>query len=584
LRHLRRCFSAARAWLTRGGDAVDRDGGRARLAVACMGLRGLLQRIFRRAASNGAALATRTGERDAAVAALRDSDAQYRFLVENIEDFAIYMLDPHGRITNWNRGGERIKGYTPEEAIGRDFSMFFTREEQRAGEPARILERAAHDGKFEAEAWRVRKDGSRFWASVVVDPLRDQSGKLVGFAKITRDITQRLQQKIALDKAREQLAAAQRLQSIGELTGGIAHDFNNLLTTIIGSLDVMERRHAAIDGDIRRLLGAARHAAERGAALTDRLLSFARRQALEPRVLDFNRLIAGMEEVLRRTLGETTDIEVVQAGGLWRGLADSHQLESALLNLAINARDAMPKGGKITIETANVFLDEEYAAAHAEVKPGQYVMLGVTDTGTGMPADVLEHAFEPFFTTKPEGRGTGLGLSQVFGFVKQSGGHIKLYSEPGQGTTVKIYLPRHDGEEEPGPPPLAGNVAHLAHGETVLFVEDDDGVRDYGIYALKLLGYRVLNAATGAAALKLLDAHPEVSLLFTDVGLPDLNGRKLAEEAQRRRPGLKVLYTTGYARNAIVHNGLVDPGVEVLAKPFTVERLGRKLREVIREK
>jgi PAS domain S-box-containing protein len=520
-----------------------------------MGLRGLLQRIFGRAASNRAALATRTEERDTAVAALRDSDAQYRFLVENIEDFAIYMLDPHGRITNWNRGGERIKGYTPEEAIGHNFSMFFTREEQRAGEPARILERAAHDGKFEAEAWRVRKDGSRFWASVVVDPLRDQSGKLVGFAKITRDITQRLQQKIALDKAREQLAAAQRLQSIGELTGGIAHDFNNLLTTIIGSLDVMERRHAAIDGDIRRLLGAARHAAERGAALTDRLLSFARRQALEPRVLDFNRLIGGMEEVLRRTLGETTDIEVVHAGGLWRGLADPHQLESALLNLAINARDAMPKGGKITIETANVFLDEEYAAAHAEVKPGQYVMLGVTDTGTGMPTDVLEHAFEPFFTTKPEGRGTGLGLSQVFGFVKQSGGHIKLYSEPGQGTTVKIYLPRHDGEEEPGPPPLAGNVAHLAHGETVLFVEDDDGVRDYGIYALKLLGYRVLNAATGAAALKLLDAHPEVSLLFTDVGLPDLNGRKVAEEAQRRRPGLKVLYTTGYARNAIVHNG-----------------------------
>src|SRR6185312_11540089 len=312
-----------------------------------------------------------------------------------------------------------------------------------------------------------------------------------------------------------------------------------------------------------------------------RLLAFSRRQALEPRVTDLNRLVGAMSELLGRTLGENIQVEIVQAAGLWRTSVDPNQLESAWLNLASNARDAMPEGGKLTIETGNTYIDEEYAMVHAEVKAGQYVLLAVTDTGSGMPPDVMEHAFEPFFTTKPEGRGTGLGLSQVYGFVKQSGGHVKLYSESGQGTTVKIYLPREEAEPEAERPLPRGDVASLARGETVLLVEDDEGVREYAVHALTMLGYRVLEAADGITALKLLESDPRVTVLLTDVGLPGLNGRQLADQAHSRRPALKVLFTTGYARNAIVHNGLVDAGVEVLIKPFTVDRLARKLREVI---
>jgi len=526
-------------------------------------------------------LKERTRERDEAIAALRESNRQFRLLVEGIEDYAIFMLDPRGYITNWNRGAERIKGYSSAEAIGQNFSIFYTREDQRAGRPAEVLETAARLGKFEEEAWRLRKDGSRFWASVVIDPLRNDMGELVGFAKITRDITQRLQQQEALDKAREALAHAQKMQAVGQLTGGISHDFNNLLTTILGSIDVIERRQANLTDASLRLLAAARHAAERGAAMTARLLAFSRRQALEPRVTDLNRLVGAMSELLGHTLGENIQVEIVQAAGLWRTSVDPNQLESALLNLAINARDAMPEGGKLTIETGNTYIDEEYAMVHAEVKAGQYVLLAVTDTGSGMPPDVIEHAFEPFFTTKPEGRGTGLGLSQVYGFVKQSGGHVKLYSESGQGTTVKIYLPREEAEPEAERPVPRGDVASLARGETVLLVEDDEGVREYAVHALTMLGYRVLEAADGITALKLLESDPRVTVLLTDVGLPGLNGRQLADQAHSRRPALKVLFTTGYARNAIVHNGLVDAGVEVLIKPFTVDRLARKLREVI---
>jgi PAS domain S-box-containing protein len=523
----------------------------------------------------------RTRQRDEAVAALRQSNEQFRLLVEGIEDYAIFMLNPDGRITNWNRGAERIKGYASSEAIGQHFSMFYTREDQRAGRPAEALDVAARVGKFEAEVWRLRKDGSRFWASVVIDSLRNDNGDLVGFAKVTRDITQRLQQQEALEKAREALAHSQKMQAVGQLTGGVAHDFNNLLTTILGSIDIIERRPGNLPAELLRLLAAARHAAERGAALTARLLAFSRRQALEPRVIQPNSMIRAMSDLLGRTLGENIVVEVVQSAGPGRTSVDPNQLESALLNLAINARDAMPNGGKLTIETGNTYIDEEYAAAHAEVKAGQYVLIAVTDTGSGMPPDVLERAFDPFFTTKPEGRGTGLGLSQVYGFVKQSGGHVKLYSEPGQGTTVKIYLPRSESEPETDASPQRGDVASLGRGETVLLVEDDEGVREYAMHALKVLGYRVLEAADGAAALKLLESDSSVTVLFTDVGLPGINGRQLAEEAHRRCPALKVLFTTGYARNAIVHNGLVDAGVDVLIKPFTVDRLARKLREVI---
>ncbi len=323
--------------------------------------------------------------------------------------------------------------------------------------------------------------------------------------------------------------------------------------------------------------------AQRAASLTQRLLAFARRQPLSPVPLDANRLVSGMSDLLRRSIVETIHIETVLAGGLWRTHADPNQLENAILNIAINARDAMPGGGRLTIETTNAHLDEAYAASHAEVAAGQYVMIALTDTGTGMAPDIAERAFEPFFTTKPAGQGTGLGLSQVYGFIKQSKGHVKIYSEPGRGTTVKLYLPRffEAGEDlrlarDVLPPLPTGDQ------ETILVVEDEDKVREFLVRSLRELGYRVYAAENALQGLRLLDAHADLALLFTDVVMPEMDGRKLADEARRRRPGLKILFTTGYTRNAIVHNGVLDAGVHLISKPFTLDQLAAKLREVLR--
>jgi CheY-like chemotaxis protein len=372
------------------------------------------------------------------------------------------------------------------------------------------------------------------------------------------------------------------MEAIGQLTGGVAHDFNNLLTVILGNLDNLQR-HLPDNAEAQHMVAAITRASSRAATLTHRLLAFARRQPLEPKPVEVNRLVAGMSDLLRRSLGEGIVIDTVLAGGLWRTLADPYQLESALLNLAVNARDAMPSGGRLTIETSNTLLDENYAAANEDVRPGQYVLVAVSDTGTGMAKDVMERAFEPFFTTKEVGQGTGLGLSQVYGFVKQSGGHVKIYTEPGEGTTVKLYLPRLAGAEAESDviaeaAPLPASVP----GETVLVVEDDPDVRAYGADILRGLGYRVIEAPSGPAALRVVEEEPELRLLFTDVGLPGgYNGRQLADEARRRRPDLKVLFTTGYARNAIVHQGRLDPGVALIAKPFTAASLGAKVRQVL---
>ncbi|TMJ72368.1 MAG: response regulator, partial [Alphaproteobacteria bacterium] len=362
------------------------------------------------------------------------------------------------------------------------------------------------------------------------------------------------------EAAEAQLRQAQKMEALGQLTSGIAHDFNNLLTAILGNVELLQRRVRDRDPELLRLAGAAMRGVDRAATLTQRLLAFSRRQPLDPKPLEVNRLIAGMSDLLRRTLGEEIEPETVLAGGLWPVLVDANQLEHSLLNLAINARDAMASGGKLTIETANTLLDESYAARHEELAPGQYVMISVSDTGSGMSAEVREKAFEPFFTTKETGQGTGLGLSQVYGFIKQSGGHCAIYSEPGQGTTVRLYLPRHLGDVQTvGLPesPRAGS----GRGEMILFVEDDADVRIFATDLLRELGYDVLAAATGMEGLSLLEAHPEVRLLFTDVALPGgMTGRQLADQAVQRHPGLKVLYTTGYARNAIVHQGRLDPG------------------------
>jgi PAS domain S-box-containing protein len=531
-------------------------------------------------------LAAERGERASAQRALRTSEQSLRLLVDGLTEHALFMLDAEGRVASWNTGAVRIKGYAEEEVGGRHFSLFYTEDDRAAGLPARALEAAAREGRYEAEGWRLRKDGTRFWASVVIQPLRDESGRiLLGYAKLTRDLTERRCAEDALEQTRAALVQAQKMETVGQLTGGIAHDFNNLLTAILGGATLLERRAGErLDADGRRLLSSIRQAAGRAAELTHRLLAFSRRQTLAPRPTDLNRLVAGMSELLRRTLGEAVAVETVLAGGLWPCLVDANQLENAVLNLAVNARDAMPDGGRLTIETANAYLDEAYAATHAEVAPGQYVMVAVSDSGTGMAPEVLARVFEPFFTTKPEGRGTGLGLAQVYGFVKQSGGHIKAYSELGQGTTVKVYLPRHAGEggaEERREGPSYAELPR-GRGEAVLVVEDHEEVRDYAVNALAHLGYRVLEAPDARAALDLLAREPGVALLFTDVGLPSgMNGRKLAEEATRRAPGLLVLFTTAYARNAISHHGVLDRDVHLLPKPYTIDVLARKLRDVL---
>ena len=394
--------------------------------------------------------------------------------------------------------------------------------------------------------------------------------------KLLHEVTHR-------ESVEEQLRQAQKMEAVGQLTGGIAHDFNNLLAIIIGSLQAIQRRlDTGQVGALLRYVDSASEAASRAATLTHRLLAFARQQPLSPEPINANALVAGMSDLLRRSIGEAVRIETILAGGLWYTHADPHQLENAILNLAVNGRDAMAEGGRLTIETANVDLDEHYAAENPEVTPGEYVMVAVTDTGSGMPPDVIAKAFDPFFTTKPVGQGTGLGLSQVYGFVRQTGGHIKVYSEVGQGTTVKLYLPRFAGEisetreqEEPKPLPRA------RRRETILVVEDEPAVRRLSVEALEELGYRVLQADSAAAGLLLLDAHPETKLLFTDVVMPDVNGRKLADEALQRRPDLKVLFTTGYTRNAVIHNGVLDSGVQLLVKPFTLVQLASKVRDIL---
>jgi PAS domain S-box-containing protein len=510
---------------------------------------------------------------------LEETERRFRLLVESVTDYAIYMLDPQGQVVNWNAGAQRIKGYAREDIIGRHFSTFYTADDRLAEIPAKALAIATGTGKYEAEGWRIRKDGSTFWAGVVINAIKSQDGELIGFAKITRDLTER---RAADERARQ----AQKMEGIGQLTGGVAHDFNNLLTIIIGNLETLQRSlNTAPLPSVERLKRSADNAmrgSRRAESLTQRLLAFSRQTPLEPKPVDIGHLVGGLSDLLRRTLGEQVTVETVLGGGLWRANVDPNQLEVAIINLAVNARDAMPEGGKLTIETANVYLDDNYAASQVEVVPGQYVMVAVTDNGVGMTSEVIAKAFDPFFTTKDVGHGTGLGLSQVYGFSKQSGGHVKIYSELGDGTTIKLYFPRVHAAVSDRESDAAPLVAHGSATETILVVEDDPDVRSYGCDSLRDLGYDVIETKDGHAALKVLDSNPQIKVLFTDVGLPGgMNGRQLADEARRRRPQLKVLFTTGYARNAIVHDGRLDPGVELITKPYTQAALSTKLRDII---
>ena len=403
-------------------------------------------------------------------------------------------------------------------------------------------------------------------------------------AELSNALGQLHDEVLEREQAEERLRQAQKMEAVGQLTGGIAHDFNNMLAIVIGSLDMLKRRLAGGEESHLRLVETSMEGATRAAALTQRLLTFSRRQALAPVPLDVNALVAGMSDLLQRTLTEGIRLEAVLAEELWPTFADPHQLESAILNLAVNARDAMPGGhGKLAITTANCRVDEAYAREHLGVQAGPYVMVAVTDTGAGMSPEVAARAFEPFFTTKEIGKGTGLGLSMVYGFVKQSGGHVRICSQPGRGTTIRLYLPRHhaaspagdgrSGEDRPAP--------RRSGGETVLVVEDEPAVRRVSAESLRELGYQVVEAADADSALDALDQRPEVALLFTDVVMPEVNGVKLAEAARRRRPALKVLFTTGYAGNALMRNGAVDPGLQLLAKPFTLDQLARKVGDVM---
>lgn len=506
--------------------------------------------------------------------ALRESEAVARGVLDSALD-AYIRMDAEGRITEWNFMAEKIFGWSRDEAVGRLLEELLIPHDEREAHRrglARYL--ATGEGPLlnrRIEVQALNADGGSFPVELTIQAVETESKKY--FSAFLRDLSE-------MKEAEAQLRQAQKMQAVGQLTGGIAHDFNNLLTVIIGNLELVQAGGPAQPADFESIAQAL-EAAQKGAGLTHRLLAFSRQQALQPTPTDLNRMIDGMADLLRRTLPEDIEIEVRLDAGLWPELADQSQVENALLNLVINSRDAMPDGGKLTIETANVTLDQEYADRNEEVEPGNYVMLAVTDTGTGMPAEVIEQAFEPFFTTKPSGKGSGLGLSMIYGFAKQSGGHLKIYSEIGHGTTVRMYLPRA-GEVQLEAPAPAALEWDLRGDETILVVEDEDAVRKLVVVFLGRLGYRVLEAAEARRALELLRGEEPIDLLFTDVVLPGgMNGRQLAEKASALRPGLRVLFTSGYTQNSIVHQGKLDAGVHLLSKPYRREELARKVREAL---
>ena len=508
-------------------------------------------------------------ERRAAEEELRRSEERFRLLVEGVTDYAIYMLDLEGYITSWNAGAERFKGYTADEIIGEHFSRFYTPEEAQARVPWRALDTAREHSHFEAEGWRVRKDGTRFWANVVIDPIRNSDGTLIGYAKITRDLTERREAQLALEAAQEAFFQSQKMEAIGQLTGGVAHDFNNLLSAIIGSLDLAERR-AASGADITKFLQNARMAAERGATLTQRMLAFARKQELKIAAVDLESSVRSMADLFARTLGSRVEVETRFPEVLAPVHADKTQLELALLNLVVNARDAMPEGGRIAITARTA------EGAGAGLPQGQYSVLSVTDQGQGMDADTLRRATEPFFTTKGIGRGTGLGLSMVLGMAEQSGGRLILRSKPAAGTTAELWL------KVAGDIPTACAAAavndRFDRQLDILVVDDDVIVLMNAVAMLEDMGHRVHEASSGQAALDILDGY-SIDLLITDYAMPGISGTELIDAAVRRRPEMKTALVSGYAD--------LPEGTEVLiprlAKPYDDSDLHRLISTVMDE-
>jgi PAS domain S-box-containing protein len=507
---------------------------------------------------------------------------------------AVVGLDQERRVLFWSQGASRLLGLAGSQTLGRPLDQLGP---WATGLKAGLDEIDRGRPSFIAEQ-SVALDGREAALEITLSPTRDDAGTRLGSSLVLRDVTRRrqaqerlretnlnLQQLVSerteeLEKSQLALIQAQKLEAIGRLTGGVAHDFNNVLQIVGSNLQLLQGTLAA-QPEPQRLLRAALDAVDRGAKLSSQLLAFARRQPLNPMPLNISHRVRDMDELLRRALGEDIEIETVLAAGLWTTLVDANQLENVILNLSINARDAMPSGGRLTIETGNAALDEGYTAGAPDLAPGQYVMLAVSDTGHGMPAEVAARAFEPFFTTKPEGKGTGLGLSMAYGFAKQSGGHIRIYSEPGAGTTVRLYLPRSHEKEVVPPQPLTGPVA--GGSETVLVVEDDLAVQAAVVNTLQTLGYRVLRANEAQAALSILQSGVHVDLLFTDVVMPGpLRSPELAQRARQIVPGIAVLFTSGYTQNAVVHGGRLDPGVELLSKPYRQEDLARKIRHLLK--
>ncbi|WP_445501610.1 PAS domain S-box protein [Microvirga sp. G4-2] len=517
-------------------------------------------------------------ERRKAEEALRESEQRFRLLVQSVVDYAIYMLDPEGYVTNWNPGAQRIKGYTEDEIRGQHFSRFYTEEDRATSLPQRALETARREGKFEAEGWRVRKDGTRFWASVVIDPIYNDSGRLIGFAKITRDITERRNAQEALAQAQAALFQSQKMETVGQLTGGIAHDFNNLLTIIVNNLDLLTR--SVTGARETRLIESAQHAAARGAQLTQQLLAFSRRQPLQPALHDPIRLIEDFGTVLRRACGETVNLQLSLPSRLSTINVDGAQFEAALLNLVVNARDAMPDGGDLTIAIGETNLTEDRAATW-KIPAGPYVVVTVKDTGMGMTADVASRVFEPFFTTKEVGKGTGLGLSQVYGFITQSGGHIEVDSTPGAGTTITMLLPAHGEGQEAGDEDRSDTLRPARDSAgTVLIVEDEPAVLEVATEIFDSLGYDVLTAEDAPSAIDVLGTDTRIDVLFSDVVMPNgMNGFELSRKARDMRPGIKILLASGYPMSALPAGGF-DDGITFISKPYRWTELADKLRSL----
>jgi PAS domain S-box-containing protein len=503
-------------------------------------------------------------ERKAAEEALSQSERHFRLLVNSVVDYALFLLDPNGIVTNWNAGAEKIKGYAAEEIVGQHFSKFYTHADRAAGEPLRALRVAEEKGRYEAEGWRLRKDGGQFWANVVIDPVRDESGKLIGFAKITRDITERRNALLALEKAREQMAQAQKMEAIGQLTGGIAHDFNNLLMIVSGGAQILNSRIDTSDHRVRKALDGIDTAAQRGVSLTRHLLSFARQQRLQPSVAAAGERLAGIRDLLDATLPPTVRLDMAFGEDLWPIEVDQGELELAILNLVVNARDAMPSGGVLTLRAENV--------PDGDAQAADQVAISVRDTGTGIAPDVLSRIFDPFFTTKPVGKGTGLGLSQVYGFARQAGGEATVDSQLGSGATFTLLLPRSRAGQPAAPEALRQDQPQAK--AQVLLVEDNPEVADVAVMLMEQLGHKVQVATSAAAALQALQEGDPPDVVFSDVVMAgDMDGLDLAHILRERHPNLPVILATGYSQAAERSIG----NFPLLRKPYTLDQLSQAL-------